>query len=258
MADELEVRINRARTAQGDTLVALLHDANLQVLATILANPNLQEPHVRILVQRVDLPEQILGLIAREPKWTKSEPIRLGLVQHPHTPRRDALALLRQLFVFDLVHVCMHPGTPPEIRRIVEELLAERAAQLPLGEKITLARKGPTRVAGALLAEGHSDVLPLVLVNPFLNEAQVLRVLARASVPKQVVVAVAEHPKWSTHYNVRLALLHNAHTPISAALKFLPHVMLHDLRNLLREGVVAAHLREHVKHELVRRTGGVR
>ena len=192
MTDELETRLEQARTQAGDGLVALLYDPNPEVLATLLANPHLQEPHVRVLVHRADLSAIILESIAREPRWIRSEPVRLGLVQHPHTPRLDALTLLRQLFVFDLVRVCLHPAAPPEIRRVAEELLAERAAQLPTSGKLALARRGPARVAGALLAEGHGDVLPVVLVNPFLNEAQVLRVLARMSTPKQVIVAVAE------------------------------------------------------------------
>ena len=256
MANELETRLEEARTREGDGLAALLYDPNPEVLASLLANPHLQEAHVRVLVHRADVPTAILESIAREPKWIRSEPVRLGLVQHPHTPRLDALTLLRQLFVFDLVRVCMHPAAPPEIRRVAEELLAERAAQLPTSDKLKLARRGPARTAVALLAEGHGDVLPVVLVNPFLNEAQVLRVLARTSTPKQVIVAVAEHSKWGVRYNVRLTLLRSVHTPVSVALQFLPNLLLHDLRELLRAGGVATHLREHVKRELARRSGG--
>jgi hypothetical protein len=258
VANELETRLEQARTQEGDGLAALLHDPNPEVLASLLANPHLQETHVRVLVHRADVPTAILESIAREPRWIRSEPVRLGLVQHPHTPRLDALTLLRQLFVFDLVRVCMHPAAPPEIRRVAEELLAERASQLPTAGKLTLARRGPARVAGALLAEGHGDVLPLVLVNPFLNEAQVLRVLARTSTPKQVIVAVAEHSKWGVRYNVRLALLRSVHTPVAAALQFLPHLLLPDLRELLCAGGIATHLREHVKREIARRSGETR
>jgi hypothetical protein len=111
-------------------------------------------------------------------------------------------------------------------------------------------------VAGASLLEGHSDVLPAVLLSPFLTEAQVVRVLWRASVSPHVVVALAEHPKWSSHYLVRLALLRNAHTPVPVAMRFLPNVLSTDLRELLRSGNVPAHLREHVKRELARRGGG--
>jgi hypothetical protein len=256
MTDKLETRLEQARTQGGDRLAALLHDPNSEVLASLLANPHLQEAHVRVLVHRADLPAIILESIAREPRWIRSEPVRLGLVQHPHTPRLDALTLLHQLFVFDFVRVCMRPAAPPEVRLVAEELLVKRASQLPTSDKLKLARRGPARVAGALLAEGHGDVLPVVLVNPFLNEAQVLRVLARTSTPKQVVVAVAEHSKWGIRYNVRLALLRSVHTPISVALQFLPKLLLHDLRELLRAGGVATHLREHVKRELARRSGG--
>lgn len=150
----------------------------------------------------------------------------------------------------------MHPAAPPEIRQVAEELLAERASQLPTADKLTLARRGPGRIAGALLAEGHADVFPAVLVNPFLNEAHVVRVLTRTSTPRQVIAAVAEHPKWSSHYHVRLALLRNAHTPVAAAVQFLPNLLLPDLKELLRAGGAAAHLREHVKREIARRSAG--
>jgi hypothetical protein len=76
------------------------------------------------------------------------------------------------------------------------------------------------------------------------------------STPKQVIVAVAEHPKWSVRYSVRLALLRSVHTPVSVALQFLPNLLLHDLRELLRAGGLATHLREHVKREIARRSGG--
>jgi len=256
MLNELETRLELARTQEGDGLAALLLDPNPEVLGSLLANPHLQEAHVRVLVHRADTPAPILELIAREPRWIRSEPVRLGLVQHPHTPRLYALSLLRQLFVSDIVRVCMHAAAPPEIRQVAEELLAERASQLPTADKLILARRGPGRIAGALLTEGHAEVLPVVLVNPLLNEAQVVRALTRTRTPRQVIVAVAEHPKWSAHYHVRLALLRNAHTPVAAALQFLPNLLLPDLKELLRAGGTATHLREHLKREIARRGGG--
>lgn len=102
MKDELETRLEQARIQEGDGLAVLLYDPNPEVLASLLANPHLQEAHVRVLLHRADLPAAILEVIAREPRWIRSERVRLGLVQHPHAPRFDALTLLRQLFVFDL------------------------------------------------------------------------------------------------------------------------------------------------------------
>jgi hypothetical protein len=94
MADELPTRWEQARVREGDALAAFLCDQNPEVLASLLANPHLQEAHVQVLVHRADLPTVILESIAHEPQWIRSERARFGLVQHPQTPRLDVLSLL--------------------------------------------------------------------------------------------------------------------------------------------------------------------
>ena len=124
------------------------------------------------------------------------------------------------------------PAVSAELKRYAEEQIVARLPQMPLGQKITLARRGPSRVAGALVAEGHAQVMPVALENPYLTEAQVLKALAREKVPVVVVQALANHRKWSQSYNVRLAIVRNASTPISIVLGFLPHLTVNDLRVL--------------------------
>ena len=87
---------------------------------------------------------------------------------------------MRQLFLFDLVRLSLLPSAPADIRRVAEEVILTRVPHLPVGEKLTLARRGPARVAGAILAEGHAQAIKLALANAFLTESQVLRVLAKA------------------------------------------------------------------------------
>ena len=108
--------------------------------------------------------------------------MRLRLARHPRTPRRFAIALLRQLYLFDLVRLSLLPSAPAEIRRVAEELMVSRVPQLPIGQKLTLARRGPARVVGALLAEGHPQAIKLALANAFLTESQVLKVLTKPGV----------------------------------------------------------------------------
>jgi hypothetical protein len=45
--------------------------------------------------------------------------------------------------------------------------------------------------------EPHPRAIKLALENAVLAESQVLKVLAKAEVPERVVVAIAQHPKWS-------------------------------------------------------------
>ncbi len=240
-----------------DELTTLVHASPAGDLADLLEQPGLEERHVQLILRRSDLSSGFLELLGETRKWMRSEPVKLAVVTHPHTPRRLAMTLLRQLFAFNLVRVSLDARAPAEVRCVAEELLIERIRQLPLSEKMLLARRGPARVAGALLLEGHSDVLGAVLQSPFLTEAQVVRVLWRASVPPHVVTTLADHPKWSSHYLVRLALLRNPHTPVPAAMRFLPNVLSTDLRELLRNGNIPAHLREPVKREVAKR-GGVK
>ena len=207
------------------------------------------------MLERLDLSANVLTAIAENGKWTASEGVRLRLARHPRTPRRFALALLRQLYVFDLVRLSLLPSTPAEIKRVAEELIVTRVPHLPVGQKLTLARRGTSRVAGALLAEGHQQAIKLALANPFLSESQILKVLAKAGVPERVVAAIAQHPKWSVQYNVRVALIRNQHTPVPAVLAFLPNLTLRDLKELATLEGVAPHIRKYIQREMSRRAG---
>ncbi len=132
---------------------------------------------------------------------------------------------------------CSLPGVSAELKRNAEDQLATRLPQLPLGQKITLARRGPARVAGSLLAEGHPLVVPVALDNSHLTAAQILKALAREAVPESVVQAIAQHRKWSCDYNVRLALVRNPATTLATSLSFLPELTVSDLHELAAPGV---------------------
>jgi hypothetical protein len=145
------------------------------------------------------------------------------------------------------------PGIPTELKRNAEDQLVSRLPQLPLGQKITLARRGPTRLAGALLAEGHAQIVGIVLDNPYLTEAQVLRVLSREKLPPVVVPAIGQHRKWSITYNVRLALVRHPLSPLATVLAYLPELTVSDLRELASPGIVSESLRKYLQAEVQRR-----
>jgi hypothetical protein len=256
--DENAARLQRARCASGDELESLIHQGAAEALLALLENPNMQEPQVSRLLERLDLSAELLVSVAKEGKWSSSESVRIRLARHPHTPRRVALSMLRQLLLFDLVRVSLLPSAPLDIRRAAEELIITRVPHLPIGEKLTLARRGPARVAGAVLAEGHPQAVKLALANSFLTESQVLKILAKAEVPARVIMGIAQHPKWSVQYNVRVALVRHPHTPVPALLEFLPDLTLRDLQDVAWIEQLPAHSRKYVQQELVRRARDVK
>jgi hypothetical protein len=234
-------------------LVTLVHEATGDTLDALLDNPHLTEQHLILLLERKGLPAAIVERIARHRDWMRSYPVTLRVAAHPRTPRLLAIPLLRKLYLFDLVEVSLQPSTPAELKRLCEELLIARLGQLPLGQKLTLARRGSARVAGALLAEGLPLAVPLALDNPYLTESQVLKVLAREDLPEAVPGAIAAHRKWSLLYNVRIALVRHPHTPLARTLAFLPDLTLRDLADLVSASAVPGSLRQYLQHETARR-----
>lgn len=253
MQPDLKTQAARARTAPREEIKFLVHETNEDILLALLENPNLEEPDLSVLLERLDLPASVLNAVARAGNWTSSEAVRFRLAKHPRTPKRFALGAVRQLFLFDLVRLSLLPSAPPDIRRTAGDVILTRVPHLPVGEKLTLARRGPSRVAGAILAEGHPQALKLALGNPFLTESQVLKVLAKTGVPERVVVAIAQHSKWSCQYNVRAALVRNPHTPAACVRAFLPNLTLRDLKDISRLQALPPHLRKELREEFARR-----
>lgn len=244
-----------ARSASSEQLKLLLHDAREEILLALLQNLNVEDAHVTTILGRADISANIVSAIAADAKWLAKESIRLALARHPRTPKRIAISVLRQLFLFDLARLSLLPSAPADIRRAAEEAILTRVPHLPVGEKLTLARRGPARVAGALLAEGHPPAIKLALDNAFLTESQVLRVLAKPGVPERVVAAIAQHRKWSHMYSVRVALVRNPSTPAPRVLSLLPDLTLRDLKDLAGLETLAPHVRRYIDKELRRRSG---
>jgi hypothetical protein len=183
----------------------------------------------------------------------KNYRVKKALAFHPRTPRLVTLRLLRDLYLMDLVQLTLLAGIPIELKRNAEDQLVSRLPQLPLGQKITLGRRGPARLAGALLAEGHAQIVGIVLDNAYLTEAQVLRVLSREKLPPVVVRTISLHRKWSISYNVRLALVRHPLSPLATVLAYLPELTVSDLRELASPGIVSESLRKYLQAEVQRR-----
>ena len=240
-------------SATAEELMALVHSSDESVLQAILFNPALNENHVKAMLERLDLPGTVIEEIAGQGQWMKNEPIRFLIAKHPHTPLRIGMTAVRGLFVFDMVRVSLDPAAQPGVKQIAEEEIISKISQLPVGEKITLARRGSARVAGALLGEGQQQAMAAALGNPFLSESQILKVLSRSETPERVVAAIAQNPRWSSHYNVRLALVRNRHTPLNTVMAFVPNLTARDLKDISTLDYLSPALKTYLRREVARR-----
>jgi hypothetical protein len=250
---ENELDRERALTAAGDELATLLHHLAADVLLALLDNPALDETQLCLLLSRKDLPAEILEEVARRKPLLKNYRVKRALAFHPRSPRLAGVRLLRELYLMDLAQLALLPGTSAELKRSAEDQLLARLPQIPLGQKVSLARRGPARVAGVLLAHGHPQILSVVLDNAYLTEAQILKVLSREQLSPDVIYAITRHRKWSCIYNIRLALVRHPGSTLSSILSYLPELTVSDLSALASPGIVSENLCKYLQAEICRR-----
>src|SRR5438132_10924402 len=103
--------------ATGEELAGLVHHPSADVLLALLDNPALDETQVCLLLERKDLPGEILEEIARRKALIKSYRVKKALAFHTRTARLVSLRLLRDLYLMDLVQVSILPCGYGELKR---------------------------------------------------------------------------------------------------------------------------------------------
>ncbi|HWR14634.1 MAG TPA: hypothetical protein VN577_07380 [Terriglobales bacterium] len=225
----------------------LLHSHSEDDLRAVASNPHLTEDLAKAFLARRDLPGTALQDLSKNANAMKNRAVIVGIVSHPRTPRFVSLPVARHLFPFELMTVAMQPAVPADVKMAIEHILVDKVEQLSLGERITLAKRGPTRVAEALLRDKELRVVETALLNPYLVEACIIRTLMQDEIDIRFVEMIARHPKWSLRTDVRCALLRNANTPMAVALQ-LAHTLPADVA---RDALFHSNLPQSVKTYLM-------
>jgi len=202
------------------------------------------------LLKRTDLLAEDVERLARNAALVKSRKVRLALAAHPHTPRRIALRLIRELYTFDLMHFALTPAVAADLKRAADELLIARLASISLGERISLARRCSVLVAAALLHDKEARVWQTAMENARLTEAAVAKALQRPGATPGFVEAVCHHAKWSVRPEIRLALLRNPHTPLARALEFARRLPPAQLRDVLHASRLPEKIKAYLRKDL--------
>ena len=94
---ETNTNRERALVAAGEGLAALLHHPSADVLMALLDNPALDETKLCLLLERKDLPGEILEEVGRRKPLLKNYRVKRALAFHPRVPRLISLRLLGDL-----------------------------------------------------------------------------------------------------------------------------------------------------------------
>jgi hypothetical protein len=193
----------------------------------------LSEDAALALIKASDVTAEALAQLAKNPIVSKSRKVLVALASHPRTPRHISVPLLRSMFTFDLMNFALTPAVAPDVKRAAEEQLMMRLESLPVGQKITLAKRASGRVAAALLQTPDQKILAPALANKQLTEALVVQALMKPRAPEHLYVLVSHHPAWQSRREIQIALLRSDKTPFERAQEFAGNFSAKFLREIV-------------------------
>jgi hypothetical protein len=195
--------------------------------------PALSEDAALALLKSPDATAEALAQLARNPIVSKSRKVLVALASHPRTPRHVSVPLLRGMFTFDLMNFALTPAVAPDVKRAAEEQLIMRLESLPVGQKITLARRASGRVAATLLQSSDQRIISPALDNQQLTEPLVVQALMKPRAPDRLFVLVSGHPTWRQRREIQIALLRSQKTPLERAQEFAKNFSPEFLREIV-------------------------
>ncbi len=123
---------------------------------------------------------------------------------------------------------------------------------LPLSDKINLARRGDLGIRRLILKRPDPRLYTHVMENPQLTPGEIAAMAAMPSLPPDVLKRISSRSEWLRHASVVRNLLSNPKTPLDTVSRLVHKLPGRELRQLTRSGRV----REPVKRIILKKVGG--
>jgi hypothetical protein len=214
----------------------LVHDTSPEIQTAVAADPRLTEDLALALLNHRDLPREALEALNKNGQLMRQRKVRLAVVMHPRTPRHISVPTIRHIHTFELMQVALLPAVPPDVKRVAEEVLISKIANISSGERSTLAKQSSGRVAAALLLDKEERIMQAALTNPQMTEMFIVRALKMERGTELLAPAVSRHQKWAFRNDVKAALLGNKNTPLARMIQLAAELPVNLIKDVLRNG----------------------
>lgn len=253
---DLDKDIEMASSGSEEELRLLSHHTSSKVLLTLLNNKNLTEDIALIIANRKNVTPEILEFLSNDIRWKGCYKVSLALCKNPKTPQKISLSLMKSLRIFDIADLTRNQFIPVSVKIKAESEIIEKIPSIPLGIKITLAKRASGDVLISLVEDGNKEVVAACLHSPYMTEGEIYRVISKRTVTPQVIRQIADHPKWSSRHQVQLSLIRHCHTPLSRVVIFLKNIKTSDLKEFYEDPDVPSSTKPCIYRELLERDEG--
>lgn len=255
---DLGGKLRAARSAPEEELWGLIREGHPEIISNALLNPLLTEEMAVFMAKGKTASAETLGALSGDIRFKASHKLKFAICKNPKSPQKVSISLLKFLRLFDLAEISKNRHIPPNVRQKAILTITEKIPTMPPGLRAALARRAGAEVVVGLMERSEENVLSACLESPALTEGHVYGAVNKPRARPILVRAVAEHPKWSLRYAVRLALIRNFHTPMIRVVSFVGSLKTDDLRVLYSDPRVPKATRPFIYRELSERNEAVK
>lgn len=119
-------RIVRALKGTREERAILVNSRNRLVVRAVLASPKLTNQEIERFAAARSVSEEVVRVIASNPRWTRAYAVALALVQNPKTPVQTSLRLLQRLALRDVGRLSKNRNVNPVVRKQAANLWSRR------------------------------------------------------------------------------------------------------------------------------------
>jgi len=242
--------LHKALTESGEGLMQIVQQAPPEVLQAALRNKALAENHLSALLKRRDLTEDLIKSICKLSLTETNHNLKVAIARHPNTPAPQLLTILPQLYLFELLNLCLLPEITPDQKVSAERAIIQRLPLTPLGNRLTLARRATSALLEALIKDGDPRIVEICLANPRLKEGTLFQFVRSGAATAETLSMIARNPRWQNRPTLREAILNNPKTPLIWFTLWLPGMKRPELKRLVLSSRLTAAQKKVVEERL--------
>ena len=123
---DVKERIMCALKGSREERTILINSRNRLVVRAVMASPKLSDPEVEKFAASRSVSDEVIRVIASNPRWTRMYPILVALAFNPKTPPALTLRMLPRLSIRDIGRLGRDRNVNPVIRRQAKDLFDRR------------------------------------------------------------------------------------------------------------------------------------
>lgn len=122
-----------------------------------------------------------------------------------------------------------------EVTDELRDNLVNKIRTLTIAEKIKLSIQGNMETRRILVRDSNRLISSAVLKNPRLTDMEIILISQSKVVDEDILRQISDTRKWTRHYQVKSALVHNPKTPTHISLNFLRHLRHIELKQIMSD-----------------------